>query len=207
MRSSDRVNLYFAILGVLVVLGAIGFILYEKQIQRTETEAPAVYPGSAGASSGQGASGSAPEPSPLKPLVGAPSYDPVSRLRIEAATHPEDPLVWMQLASELRKQKRYEEAAPAYEMALRLVPDDFFLNVSHRMFLIESGEGKGLRDKLEQMEEDGTPLGPDWQIVKAVFLSKEGQFMEGSKLWDSATSDLPIKLLRALESDPLLTQF
>lgn len=196
----DRVNRVFAWLGILIVLLAVGYFAYDyHQSQLDAVAVPEPMSGSI-------ESPTLPRPVPLTSPA-APAITPLDRLKIAAASNPEDANRWFELAVFHRKEKSYAEAKSTYRMALRLMPDDFFLNVSYRMFLIESGEEEVLTARLQDFQDKGEAVGVDWQIVRAALADRDGRKGDADTAWQTAVDSLPPKLIEALLEDPMLVGF
>jgi len=184
-----------------VVLGAGAYFFYDYH-QSEEAASVSVSPTAT----------TTPNPSPVAPPIPQPpaqefTLSPLDRLKLAAASNPEDPNRWFELAVAHRTEKRYPESKSAYRMALRLMPDDFFLNVSYRMFLIESGEEEVLTAKLQDFQDKGEAVGADWQIVQAAMAVRNGKTPDAESVWQSATESLPAELVEALLKDPMLAGF
>lgn len=195
----DRANRFFARLGILVLLGAAAYFIYDVTHSKNTPEI--------GATSSALTSATSFPPENVSTSNPAPRVSTLDQLKIAAASNPEDPNRWFELAAIHRNEKRYPEAKSAYRMALRLMPDDFFLNVSYRMFLIESGEEEVLTARIQDFQNKGEEVGADWQIVQAAMAGQTGNRSEAGRIWQEAVSTLPPELVKALLEDPVLAGF
>jgi tetratricopeptide (TPR) repeat protein len=185
--SAERANRFFALLGILVILGAGGYFCFDQmQSQSATLTAKALE-----------------NPTSASHTVGI--IDKLTRLRIDAASNPENPKIWLKLAMYLRQEGKYDNANSAYRMALRLMPEDFYINVSYRLFLVEIGESNVLEQQIQKFENSGELPPPDWKIIQAVLLMRAGNQLKAKRLWSESIESLPKTMVDALSKDTVLT--
>ncbi len=132
----------------------------------------------------------------------------LARLAAEARAHPDDARPHLATGVILAEQRRFEEAARAFDAALRRDPDSTFamLNLARVLVALDQGRVSENAQRLFAAVAEAQPDDPTPWLYQALAATQEGRGADAGRLWREVKRRLPAGDPRHAMADRMIAE-